>query len=88
MADHPNVFKCNNPRVGTNRYKKANKTNDIFYNSFYSGNYQKAINNINSNMNLSTSSVNRKNLPKIKNQIEERKIPINKVVISAKNNKK
>ena len=88
LADHPNVFKCNNPRVGTNRYKKANKTNDIFYNSFYSGNYQKAINNINSNMNLSTSSVNRKNLPKIKNQIEERKIPINKVVISAKNNKK
>ena len=88
LADHPNIFKCNNPRVGTNRYKKANKTNDTFYNSFYIGNGNKTINNINCNMNLSTNSVNRKNLPKIKNQIEERKIPINKVVISAKNNKK
>ena len=88
LADHPNIFKCNNPRVGTNRYKKANKTNDTFYNSFYIGNGNKTINNINCNMNLSTNSVNRKNLPKIKNQIEERKIPINKVVISAKNKKK
>lgn len=88
LADHPNVFKCINPRVGTNRYKKANKTNDTFYNSFCSGNSNKTINNINSNMNLSTNSINRKNLPRIKNQIEERKIPINKVVISAKNKKK
>ena len=39
-------------------------------------------------MNLSTSSINKKNLPKIKNQIEERKIPINKVIISAKNKNK
>ena len=88
LADYPNVFSCTNPRVGTNRYKKANKSNDTFYNSFYSTNNNKKMNNINNNMNLSSSSFNRKNLPKIKNQIEERKIPINKVVISAKNKNK
>ena len=88
LADYPNVFSCTNPRVGTNRYKKANKSNDTFYSSFYSTNNNKKMNNINNNMNLSTSSINRKNLPKIKNQIEERKIPINKVVISAKNKNK
>ena len=82
LAEYPNVFTCNQPRPGTNRYKKANKANNTFYNSFYnSNNKNKNINNI---MNLSQSSMNKKNLPKIKNQIEERKIPINKVVISAK----
>ena len=88
LADHPNVFSCIQPRQGTNRYKKAIKnTNNTFYNSFYNN---KNTNKINDkyNMNLSTSSINRKNLPKIKNQIEERKIPINKVIISAKNKNK
>ena len=88
LAEHPNVFSCFQPRQGTNRYKKAIKSNnDSFYNSFYNN---KNNNNINDkyNMNLSTSSIRRKNLPKIKNQIEERKTPINKVVISAKNNNK
>ena len=33
------------------------------------------------NMNLSTSSINRS---KIKNQIEEKRIPVNNVIISAK----
>ena len=88
LADHPNIFNCNCPRVGTNRYKKANKNkNDTFYNSFYSTNNNKK-NNIINNMNVSTSSMNRRNLPKIKNQIEERKFPINKVIISAKNKNK
>ena len=88
LAEHPNIFNCNNPRVGTNRYKKANKSNDIFYNSFYSTNNNNKNNSINNIMNVSTSSMNKRNLPKIKNQIEERKIPINKVVISAKNKNK
>ena len=91
LAEHPNVFSCTQPRPGTNRYKKANKSNnDSFYNSFYNTNINtnnNKIKNIN-NMNMSTSSINRKNLPKIKNQIEERKIPVNKVVISAKNKNK
>ncbi len=93
LVEHPNVFSCMQPRPGTNRYKKANKSNnDSFYNSFYNTNTNintnnNKIKNIN-NMNMSTSSINRKNLPKIKNQIEERKIPVNKVVISAKNKKK
>ena len=88
LAEHPNVFSCIQPRQGTNRYKKAIKSkNDTFYNSFYNA---KSNNKINEkyNMNLSTSSINKKNLPKIKNQIEERKIPINKVIISAKNKNK
>ena len=88
LAEHPNVFSCIQPRQGTNRYKKAIKSkNDTFYNSFYN---TKSNNKINEkyNMNLSTSSINKKNLPKIKNQIEERKIPINKVIISAKNKNK
>lgn len=91
LAEHPNIFSCTQPRPGTNRYKKANKSNnDSFYNSFYNTNNNtnnNKIKNIN-NMNMSTSSINRKNLPKIKNQIEERKIPVNKVVISAKNKNK
>ena len=88
LAEHPNVFSCIQPRQGTNRYKKAIKSkNDTFYNSFYN---TKSNNKINEkyNMTLSTSSINKKNLPKIKNQIEERKIPINKVIISAKNKNK
>ena len=85
LAEYPNVFTCAQPRPGTNRYKKANKSkNDSFYNSFYNNKNDNKINN----MNISTSSMNRKNLPKIKNQIEERKIPINKTVISAKNKNK
>ena len=86
LADYPNVFSCTNPRVGTNRYKKANKTN-LFYNSFY-GKESKGIfgNNIN-NKNHLGNSVNKKALPKIKNnQIEERKNPGNK--IKKKKNKK
>ena len=85
LAEHPNVFNCSQPRQGTNRYKKAIKNkNDSFYNSFYNIKYSNKIND-KYNMNLSTSSINRKNLPKIKKQIEERKIPINKVIISPKN---
>ena len=90
LAEHPNVFNCTQPRPGTNRFKKAKKANDTFYNSFYnniSNNSMDGKNNIN-NMNMSTSSINRRNLPKIKNQIEERKIPVNKVIISAKNKNK
>ena len=84
LAEHPNIFNCNCPRIGTNRYKKANKIkNDTFYNSFYSINNKN--NNNTNNMNISTSTINRRNLPKIKSQIEERKIPVNKVIISAKN---
>ena len=84
LAEHPNIFNCNCPRIGTNRYKKANKIkNDTFYNSFYSINNKN--NNNTNNMNVSTSTINRRNLPKIKSQIEERKIPVNKVIISAKN---
>ena len=84
LAEYPNVFTCAQPRPGTNRYKKANKSNNTFYNSFYNSNSKNKNINI---MNLSQSSMNKKNLPKIKNQIEERKIPTNKVVISAKSKK-
>ena len=89
LTEHPNIFNCSQPRPGTNRYKKAKKTKtDTFYNSFYNNsNKMDNKNNIN-NMNLSSSSINRRNLPKIKNQIEERKIPVNKVIISAKNKNK
>ena len=86
LAEYPNVFTCIQPRPGTNRYKKANKSkNNSFYNSFYSTNSNNKFGEIN-NLNISTqSSMNKKNLPKIKNQIEERKNPVNKVIISAKN---
>ena len=88
LAEHPNIFNCSQPRPGTNRYKKAKKAkNDTFYNSFYNNNSNNNMDSKN-NMNLSTSSINRRNLPKIKNQIEERKIPVNKVIISAKNKNK
>ena len=88
LAEYPNVFNCTQPRPGTNRFKKAKKTkNDTFYNSFYNKNSNNNMDTKN-NMNLSTSSINRRNLPKIKNQIEERKIPVNKVIISAKNKNK
>ena len=78
LAEYPNVFTCAMPRPGTNRYKKANKSN-LFYNSFY-GKESKGIlgNNINikNELNISTK---RKTLPKIKNnQIEERKNTGNK----------
>ena len=79
LAEYPNVFTCAMPRPGTNRYKKANKTN-LFYNSFY-GKESKGIfvNNINNKNNLG-NSINKKTLPKIKNnQIEERKNPGNKI---------
>ena len=75
LAEHPNVFTCSMPRPGTNRYKKANKTN-LFYNSFY-GKESKGIfgNNINNKNNLG-NSINKKTLPKIKNnKKEERKNP-------------
>ena len=84
LAEYPNVFTCIQPRPGTNRYKKANKSaNDSFYNAKIKN---KSI-NLN-NMNMSTTSINKKFLPKIKNSTEERKNPINKVVISAKNKNK
>ena len=88
LAEYPNVFTCAMPRPGTNRYKKANKTN-VFYNSFY-GKESKGIfrNNINNKNNLG-NSINKKTLPKIKNnQIEERKNPGNKIKKNKiKNNK-
>ena len=66
LAEYPNVFTCAMPRPGTNRYKKANKSN-LFYNSFY-GKESKGIlgNNINikNELNISTK---RKTLHKIKN---------------------
>ena len=75
LAEYPNVFTCSNPRPGTNRYKKANKSN-LFYNSFYGKeNKEKEGNNIN-RKNKKGHSFNKKTLPKIKNnQIEERKNP-------------
>ena len=89
LTERPNVFSCTQPRPGTNRYKKANKTkNDTFYNSFYNSSRNNSSKPNVNGMNISTSSMNRKNLPKIKNQIEERKIPVNKTVISAKNKNK
>ena len=87
LAEYPNVFTCAMPRPGTNRYKKANKTN-LFYNSFY-GKESKGIfgNNIN-NKNHLGNSVNKKTLPKIKNnQIEERKNPGNKIKKNKTKNK-
>ena len=87
LAEYPNVFTCAMPRPGTNRYKKANKTN-LFYNSFY-GKESKGIfgNNINNKNNLG-NSINKKTLPKIKNnQIEERKNPGNKIKKNKTKNK-
>ena len=87
LAEYPNVFTCAMPRPGTNRYKKANKTN-LFYNSFY-GKESKEIfgNNINNKNNLG-NSINKKTLPKIKNnQIEERKNPGNKIKKNKTKNK-
>ena len=87
LAEYPNVFTCAMPRPGTNRYKKANKTN-LFYNSFY-GKESEGIfgNNIN-NKNKLGNSINKKTLPKIKNnQIEERKNPGNKIKKNKTKNK-
>ena len=75
------------PRPGTNRYKKANKSN-LFYNSFY-GTESKDIfeNKINNKNNLGYST-KRKTLPKIKNtQIEERKNTGNKIKKNKAKNK-
>ena len=87
LAEYPNIFTCVMPRPGTNRYKKANKSN-LFYNSFY-GKESKGINGINiNNKNNLGQSMNKKTLPKIKNnQIEERKNPGNKVRKSKTKNK-
>ena len=85
LAEYPNVFTCSNPRPGTNRYKKANKSN-LFYNSFYGkDNKEKEGNNINTK-NKKGHSLNKKTLPKIRNnQIEERKNPgLNSKKIKAK----
>ena len=85
LAEYPNVFTCSNPRPGTNRYKKANKSN-LFYNSFYGkDNKEKEGNNINAK-NKKGHSLNKKTLPKIRNnQIEERKNPgLNSKKIKAK----
>ena len=87
LAEYPNVFTCAMPRPGTNRYKKANKSN-LFYNSFY-GKESKVIlvNNIN-NKNELNISTKRKTLPKIKNnQIEERKNTGNKIKKNKTKNK-
>ena len=75
LAEYPNVYTCSNPRPGTNRYKKANKSN-LFYNSFYGKeSKEKEVNNKNK-INNKGHSLNKKTLPKIKNiQIEERKNP-------------
>ena len=75
LAEYPNVFTCSNPRPGTNRYKKANKSN-LFCNSFYGKeNNDKSVINKNK-INYKGHSLNKKTLPKIKNiQIEERKNP-------------
>ena len=76
LAEYPNVYTCSNPRPGTNRYKKANKSN-LFYNSFYGKeSKEKEVNNKNK-INIKGHSLNKKTLPKIKNnQIEERKNPV------------
>ena len=87
LAEYPNVFTCAMPRPGTNRYKKANKSN-LFYNSFY-GTESKDIfgNKINNKNNLGYST-KRKTLPKIKNnQIEERKNTGNKIKKNKAKNK-
>ena len=87
LSEYPNVFTCSNPRPGTNRYKKANKSN-LFYNSFYGKERKEKIgDNTNKIKNLG-HSLNKKTLPKIKNnQIEERKNPGNKNKINKSKNK-
>ena len=85
LAEYPNVFTCAVPRPGTNRYKKANKSN-LFYNSFYG----KASKNLfgNNNKNHLGININKKTLPKIKNnQIEERKNTGNKIKKNETKNK-
>ena len=78
LAEYPNVYTCAVPRPGTNRYKKANKSN-LFYNSFYGKESKNIFENINKKNNLG-NSINKKTLPKIKNnQIEERKNTGNKI---------
>ena len=99
LSEYPNVFTCNMPRPGTNRYKKANKSN-MFYNSFYGKDNNKnkkesKINNKNNGNNININnfgqnSINKKTLPKIKNsqnQIEERKNTGNKIYKNKNNNK-
>ena len=77
LSEYPNVFKCVKPRPGTKRYKRANKTfNESFYNN--------SNNNTVYNPSLTQSSIGKRTLPKIKNQVEERKNGIKKSVISAK----
>ena len=87
LAEYPNVYTCSNPRPGTNRYKKANKSN-LFYNSFYGKeSKEKEVNNKNK-INSKGHSLNKKTLPKIKNnQIEERKNPGNKIKKNKTKNK-
>ena len=86
LSEYPNVFTCFNPRPGTNRYKKANKSN--LFNSFYGKeSFEKIGNNINKTKNKG-QSLNKKTLPKIKNnQIEERKNPGNKIKKNKTKNK-
>ena len=87
LAEYPNVFTCAVPRPGTNRFKKANKSNS-FYKSFY-GKESKGIifDNVNTKNNLS-QSLNKKTLPKIKkNNIEERKNTGNKIKKNKTKNK-
>ena len=77
LAEYPNVFNCTKPRPGTRRYKRANKS---LNESFYSNSNTNTV----YNPSMTQSSIGKRTLPKIKNQIEERKIAINKSVISAK----
>ena len=86
LSEYPNVFTCIQPRPATNRYKKANKyKTDSFYNSFYSTK-SKNKSNYTNNFNIANqSSINKKNLYKIKNQIEEIKNTVNILVFSTKN---
>ena len=87
LAEYPNVFTCAMPRPGTNRYKKANKTN-LFYNSFYAKENKGFFGSNINNKNHLGNSVNKKTLPKIKNnQIEERKNPGNKIKKNKTKNK-
>ena len=90
LAEYPNVFTCTMPRPGTNRYKKANKSN-MFYNSFYGKENpikKENKNNKINNINTMGQSLNKKTLPKIKNnQIEERKNTGNKIYKNKNANK-
>ena len=90
LAEYPNVFTCTMLRPGTNRYKKANKSN-MFYNSFYGKENpikKENKNNKINNINTMGQSLNKKTLPKIKNnQIEERKNTGNKIYKNKNANK-